>query len=211
MVLQAHHERNQYITVRPDPVEGLNQSFLSKAVFFSSNFLQLTDGSQRMLSSIKQVGENISRELSRAWENLKIGWHELLTRSNDALTHFKHNKNEKDYPLSSFPSWSLLAGEVEETSKDILVRLEVPGLEKENLHLTIDGNLLYITGEKHIECESFDSTYHVMERAYGTFQRVIPLPRNVDTDKTEADYKNGVLKIRLPKITSGAIKTISVS
>ncbi|MDO9470657.1 MAG: Hsp20/alpha crystallin family protein [Nitrosomonas sp.] len=50
-----------------------------------------------------------------------------------------------------------------------------------------------------------------MERAYGTFQRIIPLPRNVNTDKTEADYKNGVLKIRLPKITSGAIKTISVS
>lgn len=164
-----------------------------------------------MLGSMKQVGENISRELSRAWENLKIGWHELLTRSNDALTHFKRNKNEKNDLHSSFPSWSLLAGEVEETSKDILVRLEVPGLKKEDLHLTIDGNLLYVTGEKHIERESFDSTYHVMERAYGTFQRVIPLPRNVNTDKTEAEYKNGVLKIRLPKITGETIKTISLS
>lgn len=56
-----------------------------------------------------------------------------------------------------------------------------------------------------------DSTYHVMERAYGAFQRSIPLPRNVDTDKAKASYKNGVLTVRLPKVGGKPAKSITVS
>ena len=71
----------------------------------------------------------------------------------------------------------MLAGEVEETDKEIVVRVEAPGMEKEDCRITIDGNLLYLSGEKHYRRETSDSTYHVMERAYGAFQRNIPLPR----------------------------------
>ncbi len=168
-----------------------------------------------MLDSFKQVGKSISRELGRTWENLTEGWHELLNRSNEALTHFTRNKDgehiESSSSLSGFPSWSLLAGEVEETDKEILVRIEVPGMEKEDLQITIDGNVLYLSGEKRIERESHDSNYHIMERAYGSFQRAIPLPRNVRTDDAEASYKNGVLKIHLPKVTSEEVKNIPLS
>ena len=75
-----------------------------------------------------------------------------------------------------------------------------PGMEKDDCRIMIEGNLLCLSGEKRLERETSDSTYHVMERAYGAFQRTIPLPRNVDASKAEASCKNGVLSIRLPKV-----------
>lgn len=84
-------------------------------------------------------------------------------------------------------------------------------MEKEDCHVTIDGNTLYLAGEKRVERETHDSTYHVMERAYGAFQRAIPLPHNVDIDLAEARYKNGVLTIRLPKADSERAKSVPVS
>lgn len=168
-----------------------------------------------MLDSLKQAGMNIGRELGRTWENLSDGWRELLSRSNNALTHFSHNGKNESSPestsLATFPRWGLLAGEVEETDKEILVRVEVPGMEKEDCSITIEGNTLYLSGEKRLERETHGSTYHVMERAYGAFQRAIPLPRNVDADKAEAVYKNGVLNVRLPKVAGETGKTISVT
>ena len=83
-----------------------------------------------MLDSLKQAGKNIGRELGRAWENLSEGWRELLTRSSNALTHFSLNNKNEAQPeigtLATFPRWSLLAGEVEETGNEIVVRVEVP-------------------------------------------------------------------------------------
>jgi len=167
-----------------------------------------------MLDTLKEAGKNISRELGRTWENLSEGWRELLSRSSHALTHFVRNKdNEKagNDALATFPRWGLLAGEVEETGKEIMVRVEVPGMDKEDCQITIEGNMLYLSGEKRYERETHDSTYHVMERAYGSFQRAIPLPRNVDTNKAEANYKNGVLTIRLPKVGGEKSRAIPVS
>jgi HSP20 family protein len=104
-----------------------------------------------------------------------------------------------------------LAGEVEELDKEVIVRVEVPGMEKEDFTITVEGNELYLSGEKRYERESRDSTYHVMERAYGSFQRSIPLPRNVDAERAQASYKNGVLSIRLPKVESESSRTIKLS
>lgn len=167
-----------------------------------------------MLDSLKQTGKNISRELTRAWESLSEGWRELLSGSSNALTHFSgHNDTvtTENNALSTFPRWSLLAGEVEETDKDIMVRVELPGIDKKDCRITIEGNVLYVSGEKHYERESGDSTYHVMERAYGAFQRSIPLPRNIDASKAEAKYKNGVLHIRLPKADEEKSRKVTLS
>jgi HSP20 family protein len=109
----------------------------------------------------------------------------LVHHSSDALTHFSRRKDErsqKDEERDStgtfpdFPNWSLLAGEIEETDKEIVVRMEVPGMEKVDRHITIDGSMLYLRGEKHFERSRNDSTYHITERAYGVFERAIPLP-----------------------------------
>ncbi len=156
-----------------------------------------------MLDSLKQARKNLSRGFSRTLEHIAEGWRELVHRSSDALTHFTHSKHEVTAPADkypTFPNWSLLAGEIEETDKDIVVRVEAPGMEKEDCHVTIDGSMLRIKGEKRFERATSDSTYHVMERAYGVFERTIPLPREVAADKAEASYKNGVLTVRLPKL-----------
>ena len=168
-----------------------------------------------MLDSLKQTSRNIGQEIGRAWESLSEGWRELRHRSSDALTHFVHNKNdmtagEKSEP-ATVPRWSLLAGEVEETAKEIVVRVEVPGMEKEDCHISIRGNMLYLSGEKRFERESQDSTYHVMERAYGSFERAIALPRNVDAEHAQATYKNGVLTVRLPKEGGETARFVPVS
>ena len=134
-----------------------------------------------MLNTLKQAGKNIGRELNRAWESLSEGWRELISRGGESLTHFTHvRQNEGEdgggVPETSdaFPRWSLLAGEVEETAKDIVVRVEAPGMEKEDCRISIEGNMLHVSGEKRFERETHDSTYHIMERAYGAFQRTIP-------------------------------------
>lgn len=166
-----------------------------------------------MFTSLMQTGKNIGHGINRAWENMADGWRELLSRSSDSLTHFNHNKDqgqkEKD-SLSTFPRWSLLAGEVEETEKEIVVRMEVPGMEKSDCRIAVEGNMLQISGEKHLERETGDSTYHVMERAYGAFQRTIPLPRSVDTDTATATYRNGILTVRMLKEESETAKSITV-
>ena len=116
-----------------------------------------------------------------------------------------------DTALVTFPRWSLLAGELEETGHDVVVRFELPGMDKDDCTIHIEGNVLHLSGEKRFERDSSDSTYHVMERAYGAFQRSIALPRNVNVDQAKASFKNGVLTVRLPKEGGSSAKAIAVS
>ena len=166
-----------------------------------------------MLSSLKQAGKQIGRGLSRTWENIADGWRELVHHSGEALTHFSRHKDSERTggALSTFPNWSLLAGEIEETDTELIVRVELPGMEKTDCRITIDDSTLYLRGEKRFERSSSDSTYHVMERAYGMFERVIPLPRYVDSDRAEASYKNGVLTVTMPKLEGKTGRIIPVS
>lgn len=166
-----------------------------------------------MLNNLKQTGKNLGREINRAWENVAEGWRELLSRSSHALTPFTRHKDEEAQGdgAATFPRWGLVSGEMEETARDVVVRVELPGMDKEDCRVTIEGNLLRLSGEKRFEREAHDSTYHVMERAYGAFERVIPLPRSVNVDKAEASYLNGVLTVRLPKGASDKAKAIQVA
>ena len=167
-----------------------------------------------MLNTLKQTGKNMGREITRAWEGLSSGWHELLSRSGDALTHFtRHKESDElgDTALVTFPRWSLLAGELEETGKDVVVRFELPGMDKSDCTIQIEGNVLHLSGEKRFERDTSDSTYHVMERAYGAFQRSIALPHNVNVECAQASFKNGVLTVRLPKEGGDTGKAIAVT
>ena len=161
-----------------------------------------------MLDSLKQAGKNIGRELNRAWESLSDGWREILSRCSNALVHYERN----DYPDQeiSFPHWGLMAVEMEETATELVVRVEMPGVEKENCSIQVIGNTLFVRGVKQSIRETPSSTYYVVERAYGSFERSITLPKNVESDKAQATYVNGVLVIRLPKAISETIRNIPV-
>jgi HSP20 family protein len=161
-----------------------------------------------MLDSLKEAGKSIGRELTRAWESLSDGWRELLSRCSSALVRYERPKydNESD----SFPCWGLVNAEVEETASDLVVRVEMPGVDKGSFSIQMIGNTLFIRGEKQLVRESEGSTYHLVERAYGAFERTIALPQNVDSEKSQASYVNGVLLIRLPKTISETVRNIPV-
>lgn len=164
-----------------------------------------------MLDSLKQAKRTLTRGINRTLDHIAEGWRELIHRGSDALTHFTHDKHRVTAAADQYPvyaNWSLLAGEIEETDKEIAVRVEAPGMEKEDFLVTIDGNMLYLKGEKRFERATSDSTYHMVERAYGWFERAIPLPREVAGDKAKASYKNGVLTVRLPKLEGGKGRVI---
>ncbi len=167
-----------------------------------------------MQDSLKHAGNHIGRKIGYAWDNLPEGWRELLSRSNSALTHFSRGEEEDQtriHEQDSFPHWGLLAVEIEETDKEILVHIEIPGLGKDDCHITVQGNKLCLYGEKRFEQKRTESTCHIMERAHGTFQRSILLPLIIDEYKAKASYKNGVLTVCLPKVDRKPAISIQIS
>jgi HSP20 family protein len=89
--------------------------------------------------------------------------------------------------------------DISENKKGYTIRAEIPGVEKDDVKLTIEDDTLLITGEKRQEKEDNDGGYHCVERSYGAFQRMISLPADADQDKLEAKFRNGVLTITLPR------------
>ena len=138
--------------------------------------------------------------IERSWEKLTDGWRELLTRGGDALTQFGPNDKSTDATDPEFPQWSLLASETWETALSIVIRMEIPGVSEDDLTVEIHGNTLRIRGEKRTGVAQEDRHYHLMERAYGRFERSIPLPCGVDLDENEVSCRDGVLTVILRKI-----------
>lgn len=100
--------------------------------------------------------------------------------------------------------------DVEERDDDYQVKVELPGVDKDDVKITMQDNILTIRGEKKQENESKSSNYHRVERSYGSFQRSFTLPTSVKHDKIEASYKDGVLTIALPKAEEAKPKQIEV-
>jgi HSP20 family protein len=149
--------------------------------------------------------------IDRAWENLTDGWRDLLTRSSGALTHFGTKGAEKNESPREFPHWSLLAAQTWETGKSVVIRMEIPGMNEDDLAIDVDGNVLRIRGEKRSGATQQRRRYHLMERAYGHFERSIPLPHGVDPEKAEVSYRNGVLTAILPKTDTLPPRRLTIS
>lgn len=101
--------------------------------------------------------------------------------------------------------------DVSETKDDILISAELPGISKENVKLSVHDNILTLSGEKREEKEEKDVNYHRVERSYGAFSRSFTLPTSVQADKVKATYKDGILKIALPKSEKAKPKEIPIS
>ncbi len=95
--------------------------------------------------------------------------------------------------------------DVKESDKDISVTAELPGLENKDIDVSLTRDSLTIKGEKKEEKEEKGKDYYRMERSFGSFNRTIPLPAEIDTDKVKAEFKKGLLIINLPK-TEKAVK-----
>jgi HSP20 family protein len=117
---------------------------------------------------------------------------------------FRAFESEMFMPLSQFAQGSRFQPRVEmkESAKDVRVSAELPGIEDKDLDISIDSHYLTIKGEKREEKEDETSGYYRMERHYGSFERTIPLPCEIDKEKAEATFKRAVLTVLLPKSTS---------
>lgn len=100
--------------------------------------------------------------------------------------------------------------DVVESEKEIQVNVELPGMTEKDIEVNLEKNALSIKGQKKQEEEQKGNNYHYVERRYGSFYRSIPLPVDVDPEKIEANFKNGILKITLPKAKKEEAKKISI-
>jgi len=100
--------------------------------------------------------------------------------------------------------------EISEDKNDVLVKAELPGMKKEDLEINVEERLLTIRGEKKKEEERKGEGYFYSERSYGAFERCIEIPRDVQSDKAHATFKDGVLEVRLPKTEEAKRKEVKI-
>jgi HSP20 family protein len=103
-----------------------------------------------------------------------------------------------------------LALDVFESDDDVTVRASIPGVNPDDIDISVTGDVLTIKGETSEEREEKQGNYHLRERRYGAFQRSVNLPAPVNTDKAEAEFKNGVLTLTLPKVEEVKPKSIKI-
>jgi len=101
--------------------------------------------------------------------------------------------------------------DVYEDGHNITLKIEVPGIDERDIDVRIEDNTLTVSGERKFETEEKEENFRRIERHYGSFARSFTLPSTVDTDKVEASYENGMLKIKLAKKAEAKPKQIKVS
>jgi HSP20 family protein len=131
-------------------------------------------------------------------------------------------RSEMDRLLDTFlfgrPKTSRSTGEEEwkppidvaETESELIVNVEIPGVDPKDIDVSLSGDTLFIKGEKKPETEEKEEDYHLVERNYGSFTRSIRLLVEVQSDKISASYKNGVLTVVLPKPEGTQNKEIKI-
>jgi HSP20 family protein len=107
-------------------------------------------------------------------------------------------------------SWGFLAADVFDDDDRIVVRLEAPGLRKDDFQIDLRDDVLVVRGEKRFERESSRGSYRMLQCAYGSFHRAIALPAPVKADRTRAVYREGVLRIELRKADGARVRRIAV-
>ncbi len=98
-----------------------------------------------------------------------------------------------------------------EKNGNLILRAELPGMNDKDIDINIEGNTLTINGERKMENEDKKSNYHRLESYYGSFSRSFMLPDTVDDEKINAEYKNGVLTVTMPRKPEVKPRQIQVS
>jgi len=132
--------------------------------------------------------ERVRREMDRLWDSLLEGG--------------LRKRGEETEWLPSL--------DVAETKNELVVKAEVPRMDPKDIDISLSDGLLTIKGEKRQEKEEKEADYHVVERSYGSFLRSVQLPKEVQSDKISASYKNGILRITLPKSEEAKKKEIKI-
>ena len=115
-----------------------------------------------------------------------------------------------DKETMTVTQWAPLV-DITEDEKEYTVQAELPDLKKEEVKVTVENGQLTISGERKVEKEEKGKKFHRVERSYGSFLRSFTLPEGVNGEKVVADFKDGLLKVHLPKDESARPKSIEVT
>lgn len=136
---------------------------------------------------------------------------ELRDELGNFLSHWMPRTMDSAWDNGGWPfAQGAPAVDVEDRDAEIVVRAELPGMEKDQIQLEVDNGKLLIKGEKRREHETGDARFHRRECSYGRFERVVSLPDEVESGRADATYHNGVLTVRLPKTGQSRRKRIEV-
>jgi len=145
------------------------------------------------------------------WEPFRdlVGYQDRLHRLfEDSLRGVARGPAEDDWALGG--SWAP-AVDIFEHEGNLVLKAELPGIEAKDVDIRLENNVLTLRGERHFDNEVKRESYHRVERSYGTFSRSFTLPSVVDQEKIKAEYKDGVLRVTLPKKDEAKPKQISIS
>lgn len=109
----------------------------------------------------------------------------------------------------SVTEWSPLV-DITEDDKEYVVKAEIPEMKKEDIKINVHDDVLTVSGERRYEKDEKGKKFHRVERAYGSFMRSFALPEDADGSKISAEYKDGMLKVHLPKSEQAQKKAIEV-
>lgn len=135
---------------------------------------------------------------------------QLRRRFDGVLAHDLGRLFERPEAPADAPGWTP-ALDVVEQENQILLRAELPGLAQEDVEITLEDGKLTLSGEKKFQHELSDGHYHRIESRSGSFRRIFTLPTAVDQEGIDAQFRNGVLEISLPKAEQAKPKKISVT
>lgn len=152
--------------------------------------------------------DRLKEDFGNTWKRLAEGWRQLSGKAAHALTYFNPTRSDESVEDAR---WGILAVDVTERADDFLIELEAPGLAKEEIDISVEDRRLIVTGTKRYESDRKEGAMRITERAFGSFQRVIPLPEKVTADGAEANYKRGVLTLTVPKMTAPSARKIQVT
>lgn len=131
----------------------------------------------------------------------------LQNRVNSLFQDYGRGSQDELTATSSF----VPAVDVYEDEHKITLKLEIPGVNQEDVDVRLENNTLTVSGERKFEKEEKEENFHRIERRYGSFARSFALPNTIDTENVHAGYENGVLKIELSKRAEAKPKQIKVN
>ena len=142
------------------------------------------------------------------WEPFRglLNLQERMNRLFDESTRSMSRGPEEEWTLGAWAP----AVDIYERGNDVILKAELPGLDPKDVDIRIENNVLTLKGERKFEQETKREDYHRVERSYGSFTRSFALPSTVDTTNVKAEYKDGVLRITLPKREEAKPKQIQV-
>ncbi len=142
------------------------------------------------------------------WDPLKE-MEELQNRLSGLFGRAQARRGNGEQESITVAEWAPLV-DITEDDKEYLIKAELPEVKKEDEKVAVENGLLTISGERKSEKEEKNKKYHRIERAYGSFERSFIVPDDADADKVNAEFKDGVLRVHLPKSEKAKPKQIEV-